>query len=83
MPIGWTVEVTTHDPNTWRPTSRRQIFDVAIEDKDNAIAAVRLHTRADACVAVVAIEELHNSRRLSPGRIRPRRTTSTATAFGS
>jgi hypothetical protein len=75
-----TVEVTTHDPGTWRPTMRRQVFEVAIEDKGNAVAAVRHHARADDCAAVVAIEELPCCCGLSPGRIRPRRASSTSTA---
>ena len=76
MAKGWAVEVTTHDPGTWRPTMRRQVFEVAIEDKGNAVAAVRHHSRVDACAAVVAIEELRQCCSLSPGRIRPRRERS-------
>jgi hypothetical protein len=83
MPKGWTVEVTTHDPDTSRPTLRRQIFDVAIEDKGTAVAAVRHFTQADAHAAVVAIGEIHNCYRLSPGRIKPRRACAISSSFGS
>jgi hypothetical protein len=63
------------------PTMRRQVFEVAIEDKGNAVAAVRHHRRADACAAVLAIERLPRCNGLSPGKIR--RTCSTASSFGS
>jgi hypothetical protein len=72
MPKGWTVEVTSQDQSSWRTIVRRQVFDVAIEDKSNAVAAVRHHTRACESADIVAIEELPRCYGLSPGRIRGR-----------
>jgi hypothetical protein len=76
---GWTVEVISHDQSSWRPRVRRQVFDVAIEDKGNAVAAVRHRTRASECSHIVAIEELTYCYGLSPGRIRPRRACAVPT----
>ena len=72
MSKGWMVETTAFDKNGSRTIVRRQLFDVAIEDRDTAIEAVRHHTRAEACVTIAAIRELHECYGLSPGRIKSR-----------
>jgi hypothetical protein len=73
MSKGWMVETTIAcDRSGARAIVKRQLFDVAIEDKDDAIDAVRHHTRADACVIIAVVRELHDCYGLSPGRIKAR-----------
>jgi hypothetical protein len=72
MPKGWTVQVTTQDADSWRPITRRRAFDVAIEDRDRAVEAVRHHANAAEGADIVAIEELPHCYSLSPGRIKAR-----------
>ena len=43
MAKGWTVQVTTQDPGFRCDRVRHRLFDVAIEDKDKAVEAVRHH----------------------------------------
>jgi hypothetical protein len=72
MAKGWRVQVTTHDRGSRCDRIRQQLFDVAIEDKDKAVEAVRhqLWARPDAQVEATA--ELHGGLLLSPGRVRCR-----------
>ena len=72
MSKGWMVEVTALDKNSLRPKVRRQLFDVAIEDRANAIDAVRHHTRSEETATIIAIRELQDFYGLSPGRIKLR-----------
>ncbi len=72
MAKGWTVQVTTHDRGFRCDRIKQQLFDVAIEDKDKAVEAVRHHlwTRPDAMVE--ATDQLHGGLALSPGRVKCR-----------
>jgi hypothetical protein len=72
MSKGWMVETTACNRSGARAIVKRQLFDVAIADKNDAIDAVRHHTRADACVAIAAVRELRDCYGLSPGRIKAR-----------
>jgi hypothetical protein len=72
MAKGWTVQVTTQDRGFRGDRVRMQLFDVAIEDKDRAVEAVRhqIWSRPDAQVEATA--QLHGGSCLSPGRVRSR-----------
>lgn len=72
MAKGWTVQVTTHDRGYRGERIRQQLFEVAIEDKDRAVEAVRhyIWSRPDAQIEATA--ELNGSVSLSPGRVRCR-----------
>ena len=59
MAKGWTVQVTTLDRGMRCERVRQQLFDVAIEDKDKAVEAVRNQLRTLADAQVEATEELH------------------------
>jgi hypothetical protein len=72
MAKGWTVQVTTHDRGPRCDRIRQQVFDVAIEDKDKAVAAVRHHVWMRPDAEVVAMGELNSASALSPGRVRCR-----------
>ena len=72
MARGWTVQVTTQDRGFRCDRTRQQLFDVAIEDKDKAVEAVRHHLWARPDAQVEATGELHNGAFLSPGRVRSR-----------
>jgi hypothetical protein len=71
MSIGWTIEITTERLSSSGPRVRSELFDVAIEDKILALEAARYRARGN-IVQIVAKDELAQSTRLSPGRIRPR-----------
>jgi hypothetical protein len=71
VPKGWTVEVTTQQPDRWgHGIVSHQLFDVAIEDRNAAIAAVRQHAEANAMVQI--LQQRPKLTGFSPGRIRPR-----------
>ena len=72
MAKGWTVQVTTQDRGFRCDRIRQQLFDVAIEDKDRAVEAVRhrVWQRPDALVEAKA--QLHSGLRISPGQVRCR-----------
>ena len=72
MAKGWTVEVRTHDRGFRCDRVRMQLFDVAIEDKDKAVEAVRHHLWARPDAQIEATGELDNGYTLSPGRVRCR-----------
>ena len=78
MAKGWTVQVTTHDRGMRCDRVRQQLFDVAIEDKDKAVEAVRHQLRTLADAQVEATAELHSGAYLSPGRVRCRGRASVA-----
>jgi hypothetical protein len=78
MAKGWTVQVTTLDRGLRCERVRQQLFDVAIEDKDKAVEAVRNQLRTLADAQVEATEELHPGFHLSPGRVRCRGRASVA-----
>jgi hypothetical protein len=52
MAKGWTVQVKTQDPGFRCDRVRLRLFDVAIEDRDRAVEAVRHHVweRPDALI---------------------------------
>jgi hypothetical protein len=72
MAKGWTVEVITQDRGFRSSRRRHQFFDVAIEDKDKAVEAVRHHLWARPDAQIAATGELHAGLSLSPGRVRCR-----------
>jgi hypothetical protein len=72
MAKGWTVQVTTHDRGYRGERIRQQLFDVAIEDKDRAVEAVRHHVWSRPDAQIEATVELHGGVSLSPGRVRCR-----------
>jgi len=72
MAKGWTVQVTTQDPGFRCDRVRHRFFDVAIEDKDKAVEAVRHHIWERPDARVEATAELHSGACLSPGRVRCR-----------
>ncbi len=72
MAKGWTVQVTTHDRGFRCDRIKHQLFDVAIEDKDKAVEAVRHHLWARPDAQVEPMGELHSGLYLSPGRVRCR-----------
>lgn len=49
-----------------------RLFDVAIEDKDKALEAVRHYTQARPGMQIEAMRELDNGYSLSPGRVKSR-----------
>ena len=71
MATGWTIEITTERSSNSGPRLRSELFDVAIEDKTLALEAARYRARGN-IVQIVAKDELAQSTRLSPGRIRSR-----------
>jgi hypothetical protein len=72
MAKGWTVQVTTQHPGFRGDRVRQQLFEVAIEDPDKAVEAVRHHVWSRPDARVEAMAELHGSACLSPGRVRCR-----------
>jgi hypothetical protein len=72
MAKGWTVQVKTQDSGFRCDRVRLRLFDVAIEDRDRAVEAVRHHVweRPDALIEATA--ELYYGAYLSPGRVRSR-----------
>ena len=72
MAKGWTVQVKTQDPGFRCDRVRLRLFDVAIEDRDRAVEAVRHHIWGRPDAQVEATAELHNGAHLSPGRVRSR-----------
>jgi hypothetical protein len=72
MAKGWTVQVTTQEPGFRGDRLNFRFFDVAIEDKDKAVEAVRHHLWMRPDARVEAMAELHRSASLSPGRVRCR-----------
>jgi hypothetical protein len=78
MAKGWTVQVTTLDRGMRCERVRQQLFDVAIEDKDKAVEAVRNQLRTLPDAQVEATEQLHPGFHLSPGRVRCRGRASVA-----
>jgi hypothetical protein len=72
MAKGWTVQVTTQDPGFRRDRLSFRLFDVAIEDPDKAVEAVRHHVWSRPDARVEAMAELNGSACLSPGRVRGR-----------
>lgn len=72
MAKGWTVQVTMQDRGYRCDRIRQQLFDVAIEDRDKAVEAVRHHVWARPDARIEATTELHNGSCLSPGRVRCR-----------
>ena len=72
MARGWTVQVMTQNCGFRSDRTRLQLFDVAIEDKDKAVEAVRHHVWAQPDARVEAMGELHSGFALSPGRVRCR-----------
>jgi hypothetical protein len=72
MAKGWTVQVTTQDRGFRCDRIRQQLFEVAIEDKDKAVEAVRHHLWSRPDAHIEAMCELHRSCGLSPGRVRCR-----------
>jgi hypothetical protein len=72
MAKGWTVQVTTHDRGFRCDRINHQLFDVAIEDKDKAVEAVRHHLWARPDALVEPMGELHNGLYMSPGRVKCR-----------
>jgi hypothetical protein len=72
MAKGWTIQVTTLDRGLRCERVRQQLFDVAIEDKDKAVEAVRSQLWALPDAQVEATEELHPAFHLSPGRVKCR-----------
>jgi hypothetical protein len=79
MAKGWTIQVTTLDRGLRCERVRQQLFDVAIEDKDKAVEAVRSQLCALPDAQVEATEELHPGFHLSPGRVRCRGRANVAT----
>jgi hypothetical protein len=72
MAKGWTVQVTTQDPGFRGDRLSFRLFDVAIEDPDKAVEAVRHHVWSRPDARVEATAELNGSACLSPGRVRCR-----------
>jgi hypothetical protein len=72
MAKGWTVQVTTQDRGFRGDRIRQQLFDVAIEDKDRAVEAVRHRVWERPDAQIEAKGELHGGVCLSPGRVRCR-----------
>jgi hypothetical protein len=72
MAKGWTVQVTTHDRGLRCDRIRHRLFDVAIEDKDKALEAVRHRFWAAADIQIEAMGELDTASPMSPGRVRCR-----------
>jgi hypothetical protein len=72
MAKGWTVQVTTHDRGFRCDRTTMRLFDVAIEDKDKALEAVRHYTQARPGMQIEAMRELDNGYSLSPGRVKSR-----------
>lgn len=72
MAKGWTVQVTTLHRGVRCERVRQQLFDVAIEDKDKAVEAVRNQLWTLPHARVEATEQLHPGFPLSPGRVRCR-----------
>ena len=72
MAKGWTVQVTTHDRCSRGDRIRMRLFDVAIENKDSAVEAVRNHVWSRPDAHIEAKSELDRSSPLSPGRVRCR-----------
>ena len=65
-------QVTTQDRGFRCDRVRLQLFDVAIEDKDKAVEAVRHHSPGATGRADRGDGELHNGSSLSPGRVKSR-----------
>jgi hypothetical protein len=72
MAKGWTIQVTTLDRGLRCERVRQQLFDVAIEDKDKAVEAVRSQLWSLPDARVEATEELQAAFHLSPGRVKSR-----------
>ena len=72
MAKGWTVQVTTHDRGARCDRIRQQLFDVAIEDQERALEAVRHHVWSRPDAEIQAMGELQATSALSPGRVRCR-----------
>jgi hypothetical protein len=72
MAKGWTVQVKTHERGFRGERIRQQLFDVAIEDRERAVEAVRHQVWQRPDAQVEAMAELHSGSPLSPGRIRCR-----------
>jgi hypothetical protein len=72
MAKGWTVQVTTHDRGPRCDRIRHRFFDVAIEDRQQAVEAVRHQLWARPDVEIEAMGELQCASALSPGRVRCR-----------
>jgi len=74
MAKGWTVRVITHERGFRGERVRQQLFDVAIEDKERAVEAVRhrVWERPDALIEATAQLDRSRSLRISPGQVRVR-----------
>ena len=72
MAKGWTVQVTTHDRGPRCDRIRQRLFDVAIEDREKAVEAVRHRLWGKPDTEIEAMAELNSATALSPGRVRCR-----------
>ncbi len=70
MAKGWTVQVTMQDRGFRCDRTSLQLFDVAIEDKDKAVEAVRHQVWARPDAQIEATGELHGGTGLCRGRVR-------------
>jgi hypothetical protein len=66
------VQVTTHDRGPRCDRIRQRLFDVAIEDREKAVEAVRHQLWGKPDTDFEALAELHSATALSPGRVRCR-----------
>jgi hypothetical protein len=72
MAKGWTVQVTVHDRGFRCDRIRQRLYEVAIEDKEKAVEAVRHYLFASPEAQIEAMGQLDNGFGLSPGRVRCR-----------